>query len=113
MSPCQQIGIETKLKYGSRFCFTRELCIDYLVRPVANVARGFDTAQNVGTSDPMVVGQRTLNNHLHALFHSRKRLRDGFVCNLDSIDSDRFQTVLCQVLDIVLLVDGTSLPKKL
>ena len=90
LSPCQEIGIETKLEDRHRLRFTRELCINYLIRPFTDVAWGFDTAQNVGTSDPMIVRQRPLNDHLRASFHGPKRLRDGFVCDLDSINSDSF-----------------------
>ena len=37
LSLCQEIGIETKLEHGSRFRFTRELCVD------------IETAEQAGT----------------------------------------------------------------
>jgi hypothetical protein len=107
----KQIGMHAKLEHRSRPCFAGQLCIDRLVRPIAQRARRLHAAQNVGAANPALVRKRTLNDDGDALLHSGQCFGDRFVCDFDTVDSDDLQTRLRQMIDIVFFVNRSTLPQ--
>ena len=107
----QQIGVQAELDNRSRLCLAREFGLDRLVRPTPEGAWGVDTAQDVDSPRPALVGKRPLNDHPCTLFHGHKRFGDRLVRNPDAINSDDVKASLCQMLNIRRFMSRTPFPQ--
>lgn len=109
----QQLGIEAKLEHRPRLRFARELGVHHLVRPGSEAALALDPAQDVGTPNPAVMGQRALSDDLDAILHGRKRIGDCLIRYFSTFDADDVQTLTGQMRDIPFLVRQTPFPENL
>ena len=65
----QEVGVEGDLKDGACLGFSRQLRVDDLVRPVGQVTRCVDPAEEVRLPEPGLTEQRALVDHVWARAH--------------------------------------------
>ena len=71
----EQARVHAELEDRARACLRRELRVRDLVRPVAEIARARDLAQEIGAAVPAVVGERRLVDDVRAGAHRGERRR--------------------------------------